>query len=233
MRVTNENPPEIDKVFKALGHMTRRRILQLLAESPKYPYELGKILDLNRRVVLKHLEALEDAGLVDHESAEGSLGPDRIYYKLNISFGLSTTVLPNTFFLGVARLGELGAFPVPPAPEVPRKGADVKAVRSLLAELEQVNRRLEELDTDRLGLVSARGQLINQIEIIMRESNWDHRDRERVRALLDPVRSDLSENRPDELEVWSKAVEEILSVFESMMGDGDVSRRRPISDDDE
>lgn len=224
--MSTENPPEMDKVFKALGHMTRRRILQLLAESPKYPYELGKILDLNRRVVLKHLEALEEAGLVHRESAEGSLGPDRVYYKVNVSFGLSTTVLPNTFSVRVARLGELGVVSAPPQVTVPRTGAGVKVVRSLLSELEKVDRHLEDLDRDRMGLVSLRGQLISQIETMMRESDWGQDDFERVRALLDPVKNDMWEDESDELEIWSKTVREILSVFESMLDEDAETQRK-------
>ena len=68
--MATENPANIDKVFKALGHVTRRRILQLLAQHPRYPYELSKLLDLNRRVVLKHLDALQEAGLVERETGE-------------------------------------------------------------------------------------------------------------------------------------------------------------------
>jgi len=228
-----ENPSEMDKVFKALGHMTRRRILQLLAESPKYPYELGKILDLNRRVVLKHLEALEEAGLVDRELAEGSLGPDRVYYKVNVSFGLSTTVLPNTFLVRVARLGELEGAPAPTDLEAPKAGVGVKAMRSLLTELERVNRRLEELDRDRIGLASLRGQLINQIESMMREPESAQRDFERVRALLDPVGIDMWEDESDDLQLWSKTVREILSVFENMAGEKERPRKKmPMKGDE-
>jgi predicted transcriptional regulator len=231
--MSTENPPEMDKVFKALGHMTRRRILQLLAESPKYPYELAKILDLNRRVVLKHLEALEDAGLVQRESAEGSLGPDRVYYKVNVSFGLSTTVLPNTFSIRVARVGELGVVPTVPEFAVPGAGTRFKVAGNLLAELEKVDRHIEDLDRDRMSLVSLRGQLINQIEAMMRESDRNQDDLERVRALLDPVSSDMWEDESDGLELWSKAVKEILSVFESMMEDNNKPHNRAVLEDDE
>jgi hypothetical protein len=99
-------------------------------------------------------------------------------------------------------------------------------VRSLLTELERVNRRLEELDRDRMGLVSSRGQLINQIETMMRESDWAQSDFERVRALLDPVGSELWEDESDDIQLWSRTVKEILSVFESMVGEKDRTRKR-------
>jgi len=222
--MSQEHPPEIDKVFKALGHVTRRRILQLLAQSPsgRYPYELGKILDLNRRVVLKHLEALEEAGLVEHEAGSGDMGPDRVYYRVNISFGLSTAVLPNSFFVSVARLGELSVG-APSGFSIPGIGADVRAVRNLLAELEKVNKRLEELDQERMQLVSLRGQVMGRIEDIMRECSWDQKDCERVRKLLDPVTSGFWQDTPDGLSLWSKTVDEIISVFERML-DEDTDR---------
>ncbi len=47
-----EEQDDLDKVFKALGHITRRRILRLLAQNPRYPYEISKMLGLTSRVIL-------------------------------------------------------------------------------------------------------------------------------------------------------------------------------------
>ncbi|MHA1480518.1 MAG: ArsR/SmtB family transcription factor, partial [Candidatus Thorarchaeota archaeon] len=62
-----EEQDDLDKVFKALGHITRRRILRLLAQNPRYPYEISKMLGLTSRVILKHLEALQQVGFVVKE----------------------------------------------------------------------------------------------------------------------------------------------------------------------
>ena len=95
--MSQEGPGDLDKVFKALGSVTRRRILQLLAQGARYPYELSKTLGLTQRGVFKHLEALQEAGLIERYHGESELGPDRVYYRLNARFGLSTTILPDVF----------------------------------------------------------------------------------------------------------------------------------------
>jgi DNA-binding transcriptional ArsR family regulator len=62
---------ELDRVFKALGDPTRRRILDALAERPRQSlFELcaGTVADgrpaLSRQAVTQHLDLLERAGLV-------------------------------------------------------------------------------------------------------------------------------------------------------------------------
>ena len=141
--MSQEEPMNLDKVFKALGNVTRRRILQLLAQGARYPYELSKTLGLTQRGVFKHLEALQDAGLVEKYSGESELGPDRVYYRLNEKFGgLSTTILPNVFTVHFTSRGSTGRLLVPKGFIVPEARPDVTAVKRLLSELGKVNRKL-------------------------------------------------------------------------------------------
>jgi DNA-binding transcriptional ArsR family regulator len=54
-----------DRVFRALGHATRRRILDLLRQSPRTTGELcAAFPDLDRCTVMQHLGVLERADLV-------------------------------------------------------------------------------------------------------------------------------------------------------------------------
>ncbi|MHA1771735.1 MAG: ArsR/SmtB family transcription factor [Candidatus Thorarchaeota archaeon] len=204
---------DLDRVFKALGHVTRRRILQLLSQSPRYPYELSKILNVNRRVILKHLEALEDAGLVEHESGSSELGPDRTYYRLSVSFGLSTTILPNSFLVRVTRPSRSSLKEAPP-----QTRADVQAVRNLLGELNKVNQRLEEIDRERVRLAQLRGQIIHQIEEIMQRCDWDEESCARVRSLIDPSRVEMEQAAFTSVDSWNKIMREVLRLFEEFFG---------------
>jgi DNA-binding transcriptional ArsR family regulator len=53
-------------VFAALADGSRRRIASLLSEhGPSTPTELAARLPITRQAVAKHLDALEDAGLVE------------------------------------------------------------------------------------------------------------------------------------------------------------------------
>jgi len=57
---------ELDRVFKALGDPTRRRIIDALAERPRQSlFELcAGATALSRQAVTQHLDLLERAGLV-------------------------------------------------------------------------------------------------------------------------------------------------------------------------
>lgn len=55
---------EDDDLWKALAHATRRRILDLLVESPSTTGDLVTALGLDRHVVMAHLAVLREADLV-------------------------------------------------------------------------------------------------------------------------------------------------------------------------
>jgi predicted transcriptional regulator len=210
-------PENIDKVFKALGHVTRRRILRLLALHPRYPYELSKMLDLNRRVVLKHLDALQEAGLVEKEPGESNLGPDRTYYKLNVRIGLSTTILPDTFAVRMTRIGGSHILAIPRGFIIPKATPDVEAVRALLNELNKVNVRLKSIDEERAKFAALRGKIIHRIEEIMVDCEWDNESCQRVRALLDPVYAQQPEESSTEEDEWVDSLEEAMLLLERLL----------------
>lgn len=220
--LSGQDPENLDKVFKALGHLTRRKILRLLAQGPRYPYELSKILQLNRRVVLKHLNSLEEAGLVQRESGESDLGPDRVYYKLNVSFGLSTTILPHSFGIRIIRTDRVARQPR----VTPEVQPDVEAVKQLLDELHKVNTRLQKLDQETMKLSEIRGRIIQRIEEIMDECNWDSESCQKVRSMLNPVFP--TRRKKEQVSDWILQIQEIMNVFEEMF-----SQMRIIESDEE
>jgi DNA-binding transcriptional ArsR family regulator len=56
-------------VFSALADPTRRRLLTTIAEQPATATELASELPISRQAVVKHLNALSDAGLLERERA--------------------------------------------------------------------------------------------------------------------------------------------------------------------
>ena len=229
--MSSENHKDLDKVFKALGHSTRRRILRLLAQSPRYPYQLSKLLALNRRVVLKHLDALQDAGLVSREHGESELGPDRTYYRLNVSIGLSTTIMPEVFAVRIFE--DSHARGVPPGFKIPKARPDVKAVKQLLQELGRVNERLKKLDDERMRFASLRGQIIKHIEMIMEQCSWDPESCQEVRALINPVRTPKEIRHSREPLTWEDTVEEALEMFDKLFRTIERRDRRKKKADEE
>lgn len=215
--MSQDGPGNLDKVFKALGNVTRRRILQLLAQGARYPYELSKTLGLTQRGVFKHLESLQEAGLVERFHGESELGPDRVYYRLNARFGgLSTTILPDVFTVRFTRRERSGRILVPKGFIIPEARPDVTAVKRLLSELGKVNKRLLNIDEERMRFASLRGQIIRKIEEIMDQSEWDEESCQKVRTLIDPIRQQALDSHEDSHDIWAETVKQTIRLFESL-----------------
>jgi predicted transcriptional regulator len=66
-----------EEIFKALSSQTRLNILRLLSERELNINELGKYLDVNLPTVSKHVQALEQAGLILCEYMAGTQGTQK------------------------------------------------------------------------------------------------------------------------------------------------------------
>ena len=232
--MAQEGPGDLDRVFKALGNETRRRILQLLAQGKRYPYELSKFLGLTPRGVFKHLEALQEAGLVERQHGESEVGPDRVYYRLNVRFGLSTTILPGSFAVRLTSHGRTGRrFIIPQGFIIPEARPDVAAVTKLLRELGKVNKRLENLDMEKMRFASLRSQIIQQIDLIMEHAKWDEEICQKVRSLINPYRQKVDDSVEEREDAWASTVQETLRLFESLFsGATQIPRKKKDSEDD-
>jgi DNA-binding transcriptional ArsR family regulator len=59
-------PPDLDKIFQSLSDGTRRGIVERLRAAPETTGELARAFpSLSRVAVMKHLDVLEEAGLVE------------------------------------------------------------------------------------------------------------------------------------------------------------------------
>ena len=59
--------PDLDAIFKALAHPTRRALIEQLAAEPRSVGELAEPHDVSLAAISKHLRVLEDAGLIEVE----------------------------------------------------------------------------------------------------------------------------------------------------------------------
>ena len=61
------NDPDLDAIFGALSHPTRRALIEQLAGGPERVGDLAEPHDMSLAAVSKHLQVLEDAGLIEVE----------------------------------------------------------------------------------------------------------------------------------------------------------------------
>jgi ArsR family transcriptional regulator len=89
---------DADLILDILGNDTRRKILTVLAEEPMYFNQLAKEIGIGQQAVLRHLQALEDIGLIESFGEKSDFGaPDRKYYRLNDSFILTISLSEDDF----------------------------------------------------------------------------------------------------------------------------------------
>ena len=87
-----------DMILDILGNDTRRKILSILSHEPMYFNQLSREIGIGQQAVLRHLQSLEEGGLIETYAEKSGLGaPDRKYYRLNNSFILTISLSEDDF----------------------------------------------------------------------------------------------------------------------------------------
>ena len=95
-------------ILDILGNDTRRKILGILSQEPMYFNQLAKEIEVGQQAILRHLQALEDNGLIETYAEESDLGaPDRKYYRLSTSFILTISLSEDDFTVTNKKIAEL------------------------------------------------------------------------------------------------------------------------------
>ncbi len=70
------------KVFEALSHPARIKILGVLASESQYVSELSRMLNISRPLLYMHLRKIEAAGLIEGYTEISASGKANKYYRL-------------------------------------------------------------------------------------------------------------------------------------------------------
>ncbi len=90
-----------DKIFLALKSGTRRKILSMLASEPMYLTQLSFNLNLGQQAIFRHLQLLEDAGLLDSDFKDAGQGAPRRYYQIARAVRVEVQISPEMFDIGL------------------------------------------------------------------------------------------------------------------------------------
>ena len=84
---------DIGLLLGILGNETRRRILEMIAKEPRYLLQMARELDVSQQAILKHLDLLQQNGLISMFLAESEFAaPQRKYYELARSLCLRVEI---------------------------------------------------------------------------------------------------------------------------------------------
>ncbi|NHJ33233.1 MAG: ArsR family transcriptional regulator [Asgard group archaeon] len=90
-----------DKIFLALKSATRRKILAMLASEPMYLTQLAFNLNLGQQAIFRHLQLLEEAGLLDSDFKDAGQGAPRRYYQIARAVRVEVQISPEMFDVGL------------------------------------------------------------------------------------------------------------------------------------
>jgi len=184
---------EANVLLDVLGNETRRKILQLLATEPMYLMRLAEELRVSQQAVLKHLAILERYRIVTSYTAPGEMpGPLRKYYRLSKSVCLSFEMTPDSVDFEMrtipsaeaegaeipkadfGREGVLGAFGdvlkklERDVAALEEEGDSKRTLEKCNEVLKELNRRLDELEGFRVGLLALKQAAVNRAHSAIR-----------------------------------------------------------------
>ena len=218
---------EIGELLDLLGNDTRRRILESLANEPKYFIQLSKEIGVSQQAVLKHLFLLEKFGLIESFKAKSNLAaPDRKYFQLNRSVYLSIGIKGDSMEIRMENIK--GPNKVKPKNRMTTeiKGKYIqrdKEITDILKNtklnLELIEQRMEEIENEKIGLLKDKQKILQIAHQVIRESleedlarkilysNLNSRDTTDIEEL-----SEILDTREKEIKIIVKRLEDRFSV---------------------
>lgn len=180
--------PDTELILDVIGNSTRRKILATLSDEPMYFNQLSKEIGIGQQSILRHMQFLEDSGIIVSYAEKSDLGArDRKYYKLNSAFSLTVALSQDTFAIKnqkmvESRYDESKKFYEKYDSTPSGTGKALTHLQSNLMEIEDEISNLEA----RLNDLRALKQLIlKQLHQIGRESFEGHLDREVLYDIVD------------------------------------------------
>lgn len=203
----------------------RRKIIKRLSQEPAYALQLSKELGLGQPLVAKHLAAMENAGLVKNVSEDSPNGPRRKLYSLARGISIMMDVGPNLFIARMmafeAKLGKEKA-----SQEVGQlrhkvqlaiEGNDESKKLSLLSDaLDEVDRRIDEIEQERLELLGVRNLAMREASMVA--SKFDELDTRRVLFHILDEHDRGVERISEALNLRELSVKSILEELEDYFG---------------
>lgn len=168
----------MDGLLKILENPIRRRVIERLSQEPNYSLRLSKELGLGQQLVTKHLNLMEDAGLVTPKNQTSPSGPQRRVFSLAKSFSIIIDVGPHLYKQNII------SFEVEPEQnQISKKTADLMQERDRIFGypieedkmkpfskiLTEIDSKLDVLEQERALLLSIRNSIMMEASNIIQK----------------------------------------------------------------
>lgn len=86
----------LEAVLDVIGCKTRRDILALLTEEPRFVSEISQDLNIGQKAIIGHLKAMEELGLINPTYQKIERGRPRKYYEISQGVEIKIFIKPDT-----------------------------------------------------------------------------------------------------------------------------------------
>ena len=181
-----EDDTGIDSVLLTVENAVRRKIIKQLSKEPSYQLRISKELGFSQQLVAKHLDSMEDSGVVSSEMEASPHGPKRREYLLNRSISLTIDFAPNLFRARVMEFDPLPELDLPGSSgevfrmlaEVMQRPDENRKLKPLASLIKEIDRKLAEIEDERSVLLYLRNLAMKEVSKAVggrSTGGWDDR----------------------------------------------------------
>ena len=88
------NDIDIEDILDVMGCKTRRDIINLLKEEPRFVSEISRELDIGQKAIIEHLRAMEEVGILNSSYKKVVRGRPRKYYDMQNNVTVNIEITP-------------------------------------------------------------------------------------------------------------------------------------------
>lgn len=92
---------DIEEILDVMGCKTRREILNLLREEPRFVSEISRELDIGQKAIIEHLRAMEELGILSSSFQKIERGRPRKYYDISQDIEIQIFISPESIKLNI------------------------------------------------------------------------------------------------------------------------------------
>jgi len=93
---------DMEDILDVMGCRTRREIINLLREEPRFVSEISQELEVGQKAIIEHLRAMEEIGILESSFKKIVRGRPRKYYDMPRDFAINITITENSFDVNIS-----------------------------------------------------------------------------------------------------------------------------------
>ena len=98
----NPNDVDMEAILDVMGCKTRRDIMDLLREEPRFVSEISQELQIGQKAIIEHLRAMEDIGILTSSTKKVVRGRPPKYYDMPNDVNVTITITKNSFNVAIS-----------------------------------------------------------------------------------------------------------------------------------